>query len=123
MIMSLTMFALFALLQFAAPPEPLVPPEPPAPMAPMAPMAPLAPLSPLSSFGGMHGNYVFVDGDQVYSHTEHDVDEEMLRDRYGRHFLWYELDGKHYVVVDRGALDEVDRIFEPQWKLGGRQSA
>ncbi len=106
---------LFALLQFAAPPAP---PEPPA-----APLAPLAPLAPVSPFGGGHGSYVLVDGDQVCSHSEYDVDEDELRDRYGRHFFWYELDGKRYVVLDRGALDDLGKLFEPQRKLGRQQAA
>src|SRR5690349_3102626 len=68
------------------------------------------------------GNYVLVEGDSINSHTEHDVDEEALRDRYGRHFFWYELGDRRYVVVDRAALDDIHELFEPQRKLGRQQS-
>src|SRR5438045_369294 len=95
----LALFILALLAQFAAPPAP------PAPLV------------------GGHGNYVLVDGDNTCSHTEYDVDEEELRDRYGRHFFWYELGGKRYVVVDHAALDEIHQLFEPQRKLGRQQSA
>src|SRR5437763_15418893 len=68
------------------------------------------------------GNYVLVEGDSISSHTGYGVDEEALRDRYGRHFFWYEIGDRRYVVVDRAALEEIHELFEPQRKLGRQQA-
>jgi hypothetical protein len=68
--------------------------------------------------------YLVVDGDSTSGSWDSDdsIGIEGLRDRFGRHFLWFRQDRKEYVVTDAGMLDELRRAMEPQREVNRMQS-
>jgi hypothetical protein len=51
------------------------------------------------------------------------VDEESLKARFGREFVWLRQGGHEYVVTDPGVLAELQQAMEPQRDVNRRQGA
>lgn len=100
------------------------PPVPPAP--PAAPPAP--PVPPVKgsrmSFGDDGEHWVLLHGEKSVTMSGDTSDVRQARKHYsGKPLLWFERDGKSYVVHDQGTVARAQALFEPQTKLGDQQSA
>ena len=106
----------------AAAPRAVKGPPPPPPAAP-APPKPPAPPAGLSWGGSEDDSFVLLLGDDmtIMDGSSRDVAKaKKLRDGKGD-ILWFERDGKAYVVRDAATLKAARNLLEPQARLGAKQ--
>jgi beta-lactamase regulating signal transducer with metallopeptidase domain len=97
----------------APPPVPPVPPVPPAPPTPHSRM----------SFSDDGEPWVLLHDEKSVTMSGSGSDVRRARKYYsGKPLLWFERDGKSYVVHDQGTVARAQALFEPQTKLGDQQS-
>jgi hypothetical protein len=67
--------------------------------------------------------YMIVSGTSMSGSWDSDdrVDQEGLRDKFGRNFAWFRQGGNEYVVTDAGVLAELDKAMEPQKEVNRMQ--
>jgi hypothetical protein len=66
--------------------------------------------------------YVHPDGASMDGTDRDRRRAESYRAKYGDRYLWFQRDGKEYVMTDRALLGEVDVTMERQRELGRRQA-
>jgi len=117
--------------QAAAPSAPqaaqdAAPPTPPA--APRHPRAPKAPSAPSYSYAYGYDDdqrFVIVSGKSdslTMSGTTEDAEmvQELKRTIKGD-FIWFERDGKSYIIRDQATIDRARKLWAPQEELGKKQ--
>jgi len=130
-----------------APPQRSVTAAPPAPLAPeVAPVAPVPPAAPMAMQVKSGDSNVWVMDDEhvrepfviavggsyigVFNHSvtisDSGESEELahakaLRAKIGGDFIWFEHEGKGYVIRDRATLDRAMELYKPIQELGAEQ--
>lgn len=67
--------------------------------------------------------FVLLRGDHLtMSGSDDDVRRAKAFRQPGQDLLWFRKDGKDYVVRDRGVLDKISKLYEPQEEMGRKQS-
>ena len=117
-----------------APPSPVVAPVPaPAPRAFTVPAAPQAVAPPVAPRRGYSYSYS-TDGDDSYaiisagsstmsgsfSHVDF-AQLQALRDKLKTDFVWFERDGKSYIITDPATVNRAREAFAAQAELGRQQ--
>ncbi|SPE38071.1 Peptidase M56, BlaR1 (modular protein) [Candidatus Sulfopaludibacter sp. SbA3] len=92
-----------------------------APQAATAQSAPARATAPRQS--GTIRRYLIFDGTSTSGSWDSNdpVDQNGLRERFGRHFAWFRQGRNEYVVTDAGVLDELHRAMEPQKEVNRMQ--
>jgi beta-lactamase regulating signal transducer with metallopeptidase domain len=107
-----------------APPTPRTPPAPP-PAPPVPPPAPPPPPPPPPAHWafafGDEGSFAFIDGSRTFSWTGSGNWWRQLTSDKGERALYFEREGRRYVIRDPKTLDEVAAILRPETELGRRQ--
>jgi beta-lactamase regulating signal transducer with metallopeptidase domain len=95
-------------------------PAQPAQSTPPTPSTPAAPARNRE----MHDSYIIVDGDNITMSGSSGMLQRVRGFRYelGNEYLWFQHDGKSYIIRDKALLQEALRLFEPQRDLGRRQA-
>jgi beta-lactamase regulating signal transducer with metallopeptidase domain len=130
-------------------PRDIHPPAPPATGIPPTPqLAPAAPLAPVSVQVQSADSNVWVMDDEhvrepyviavggsyigVFNHAETISDSnesqelahaKALRAKIGGDFIWFEHEGKGYVIRDRATIDRAAELYKPIRELGAEQDA
>jgi len=95
---------------------------PPTPPTPAAPPSPPRQSSPRDK---SRDSYVIVSGDNVtMSGSTSDYNHARgFYYRVGDEYIWFQKDGKGYIIRDPATVKAALRLFEPQQQLGQRQAA
>jgi uncharacterized protein YdcH (DUF465 family) len=110
----------------------VVAPEPPTAIGPIAPVAPVAPVPPVGKHGSSYTYSTSDDGDAyaivqdggnttMMMNGRHNNDFEKVRKQYPGKFIWYEHDGKSYVITDPKILADSQSLFQANRPLQLRQ--
>jgi beta-lactamase regulating signal transducer with metallopeptidase domain len=94
-----------------------------APQTP-ASQATVEPAPPAKAAARRFRRYMIFSGDSMSGSwdSRDPVDEQGLKARFGRNFVWFRQGGNEYVVTDTGVLAELERAMEPQEELNRAQS-
>ena len=120
------------------PPTPPTPPSPEAMTAPTAPQAPVAPIDPMAPRAprAPHRGVIYHDSDDDESfaivqangnktiHINGNHDEEIARARrtHPGNFIWFEHDGKSYVIDDPAFVAQAEKMFKNDPELERKQA-
>lgn len=100
------------------PQQPALPPAPPSPAPPPPPMAITPPASGWTglNFWGWGPRFVIVsNGAEIVNGSEEDAElVRALRSKIHGDFLWFEQDGKSYVIRDQAIVDRAKKIWAPR---------
>lgn len=100
-------------------------PPPPPPAPPVPPVPPAPPVKKVSwTSDGEGDSWVLLHDEKSVSMSGSSSDVRDARKHYsGKPLLWFERNGKSYVVRDAATVARAQKLFEPQGELGERQGA
>jgi hypothetical protein len=65
---------------------------------------------------------VYANGGVTFANGISGDDLGVLQKTYGRHFAYFERDGRRYVITDLDTLDRIAAVYAPQMHLGRKQA-
>ena len=106
-----------------APPVAPLPPQPPAPAAPPVAPAPPAEAPAPPQVDGIRRHLIVLDNSMSGSWDSEDrLDQDKLRQQFGKRFAWFRQNGNEYVVTDAGVMKDLEQAMEPQKKVNALQA-
>jgi bla regulator protein BlaR1 len=66
---------------------------------------------------------VVADDDVTFANGISTDDLQRLHDRFGKHFAYFEENGRRYVIRQSAVLDRIEKLYRPQADLGRQQGA